>query len=183
MSVETVSRTRPLTALIPATPPITVRRAEAADVAALHHLWMEPHIVANTGFMPYMRKEEVERAVVSPDRGAYLFVASDGDAIAGSLVLKTFDSPMRRHVAEIGRVGVSRSWQGHGVASALLRAAVEFAERWLNISRTELMVRADNPRAIRLYERFGFVIEGRLNRYGYHDGGYVDIICMARMRE
>ena len=52
-------------------------------------------------------------------------------------------------------------WQGKGVGAALMRAGLTFADNWLNLTRVELEVYADNEAAIHLYERFGFELEER----------------------
>ena len=65
---------------------------------------------------------------------------------------------------------------------ALLRAALDLADNWLNLSRIELTVYVDNDRAIRLYERTGFQVEGRHARYAFRDGVMVDTLAMARLQ-
>jgi putative acetyltransferase len=57
-------------------------------------------------------------------------------------------------------MGVRDDWQGKGVGSALMRAALDLADNWLGLRRLELNVHADNERAIALYRKFGFEIEG-----------------------
>ena len=39
-----------------------------------------------------------------------------------------------------------------------------------------------NARAIALYKKFGFEVEGKLKRYAFRDGAYVDAYAMARLR-
>jgi L-phenylalanine/L-methionine N-acetyltransferase len=46
-----------------------------------------------------------------------------------------------------------------------------------------LEVFVDNEPAIRLYKKFGFVIEGTLVAYAYRDGQYIDTYTMARLRK
>lgn len=43
-----------------------------------------------------------------------------------------------------------------------MEAAVDLADKWLNLTRFELEVYTDNASAIRLYKKFGFTIEGTL---------------------
>ena len=62
-------------------------------------------------------------------------------------------------------------------------AAVGLADNWINIKRLELEVYTDNAPAIRLYETFGFVIEGTLRAFAYREGEYVDAYYMARVRD
>ena len=80
-------------------------------------------------------------------------------------------------------MSVRDDWQGKGAGTALMQAAIDLADKWLNLSRLELEVYTDNEPAIRLYKKFGFVIEGTLIRYAYRDGQYVDTYAMARLRE
>jgi putative acetyltransferase len=77
---------------------------------------------------------------------------------------------------------VHDEWQGKGVGGALMRAGLDLADNWLNLTRLELEVYADNEPAIRLYERFGFEHEGTLRQHAFRDGRYVDSYMMARLR-
>jgi putative acetyltransferase len=63
-----------------------------------------------------------------------------------------------------------------------MQALVDLADKWLPVTRIELTVFTDNERAIGLYKRFGFEIEGTHRAYALRDGKYVDTHAMARMR-
>ena len=73
-------------------------------------------------------------------------------------------------------------FHGRGVGAALLGALVDTADKWLNLRRLELAVYVDNEPAIRLYKRFGFVIEGTRRAAAFRDGEFVDDYVMARLR-
>jgi putative acetyltransferase len=77
---------------------------------------------------------------------------------------------------------VHEEWQGKGVGTALIRAIVDLADHWVNLTRLELEVFVDNETAIRLYERFGFQVEGTLRQHAFRDGQYVDSMVMGRLR-
>ncbi|EIK62998.1 acetyltransferase, GNAT family [Pseudomonas lactis] len=79
-------------------------------------------------------------------------------------------------------MGVAPAWQGKGVGSRLLAAALEVADNWMNLRRVELTVYADNEAAHNLYRTFGFEVEGRLRDYALRDGVFVDTFSMARLR-
>jgi L-phenylalanine/L-methionine N-acetyltransferase len=81
-----------------------------------------------------------------------------------------------------GPKAVRDDWQGQGVGQALMQAAIDLADNWLNLSRLELEVYTDNEPALRLYTKWGFTIEGTLVQYAYRDGRYVDTYQMARLR-
>ncbi len=46
--------------------------------------------------------------------------------------------------------------QDKGAGAALIRVALDLADNWLNLRRLELLVYADNPAAIGLYQKYGF---------------------------
>jgi putative acetyltransferase len=51
-----------------------------------------------------------------------------------------------------------------------VKAAIELADRWLNLRRLELVAYTDNERALGLYKKFGFEVEGLLRRHSFRDG-------------
>lgn len=50
------------------------------------------------------------------------------------------------------------------------------------LERVELTALSKNPRAQKIYERLGFVVEGRKRGPIISDGRYEDEILMARLR-
>ena len=80
-------------------------------------------------------------------------------------------------------MGVHDDFQGRGVGTALMKAALDLADNWLNLKRVELTVFADNARAVYLYEKFGFAVEGTHRAHAFRNGEYVDSYSMARIKE
>ena len=107
-------------------------------------------------------------------------VALRGGKLVGQLGLEALQSPRRRHVATLG-MGVKAAAQRTGVGSALVVAAIEACEQWMNISRIELYVYTQNKAAVGLYQKHGFVVEGTCRNYSFRDGVYVDAHVMARV--
>ncbi len=83
-----------------------------------------------------------------------LVAVADG-AIVGLLHLQA----SRHGFGELG-MAVARAWRGRGVGSALLAAGIEWA-RERDLHKVTLAVFPHNTAAIALYEKFGFVEEGR----------------------
>ena len=79
-------------------------------------------------------------------------------------------------------MAVRDDFQGQGVGTALLQAAVDLADNWLNLQRLELTVFTDNEPALRLYKKCGFEIEGTLRRHSFRAGQYFDVYYMARLK-
>jgi putative acetyltransferase len=79
-------------------------------------------------------------------------------------------------------MAIHDDWQGKGVGSALMAAAIDLADNWLNLSRLELEEFTDNEPAIALYKKYGFIVEGTHKNFAYRNGQFVDVYAMARLR-
>jgi L-phenylalanine/L-methionine N-acetyltransferase len=84
----------------------------------------------------------------------------------------------------VGAIGmaVRDDWQGKGVGTALMEAALDLADEWLNLKRIELNVYTDNAAALALYENFGFELEGTYRSYAFRDGRYVGAYSVASIK-
>jgi RimJ/RimL family protein N-acetyltransferase len=89
--------------------------------------------------------------------------------------------PALRHTGVLG-LGVIEPYRGRGIGPALLEATLAVAKAY-GLTRIELTVRVDNERAKRLYERFGFVVEGLCKRHMRINGQYHDSYLMALLWE
>ena len=161
----------------------TIRRAEPEDYKSMHQIFTNPKVIRGTLQLPFPSAELWRKRLAEPPEGTFNLLACVEDEIIGQLGLHTFPShPRRRHAGQIG-MAVRDDWHGKGAGTALMGAAVDLADMWLNLMRLELDVYADNEPAIRLYKKFGFVIEGTLVNYAYRDGQFVDTYTMARLRK
>lgn len=161
----------------------TVRRAEPDDYKSMQQVWAGPKAIWGTLQLPFPSAELWRKRLAEPPEGTFNLVACVENEIVGQLGLYTFPNhPRRRHVGQIG-MAVRDDWQGKGAGTALMQAAIDLSDKWLNLMRLELDVYTDNEPAIRLYKKFGFVIEGTLVKYAYRDGQYVDTYTMARLRK
>ena len=161
----------------------TVRRAEPDDYKSIYQVWAGPKAVWGTLQLPFASAELWRKRLAEPPEGTFNLLACVENEIVGQLGLHTFPNhPRRRHAGQIG-MAVRDDWHGKGAGSALMRAAIDLADKWLNLTRLELDVYTDNEPAIRLYKKFGFVIEGTLVNYAYRDGQFVDTYTMARLRK
>jgi len=164
------------------TGPVRIRHAEPADYEAVCRIFQGPRAVWGTLQLPFPSLERWRRRLADPAEGIYTLVACAGEEVVGMLSLQTFPNfPRRRHVAELF-MAVRDDWQGRGVGTALMAAALDLADNWLNILRVELDVWVDNEPAIRLYKKFGFAVEGTAVAFGYREGKFVDAYRMARVR-
>ncbi len=135
-----------------------VRAQDEPSIAAVHAAAYRDHFDRFLFFEDPDPARDAERVVRSlfegrwsePLLGPSRLAELRGRAI-GSIVVVRHEGR-----ALIADVAVEREWQGRGVAAALLGATVgalvERGERVIALAVTE-----ENRRAVRLYERFGFV--------------------------
>jgi len=79
-------------------------------------------------------------------------------------------------------IGKREDWS-KGYGADALRIILRFAFTELNLHRVSLSVYANNPRAIRSYEKAGFTLEGRLRQVVHRDGQRADEVFMGVLRE
>jgi putative acetyltransferase len=161
---------------------ILVRAREPRDAEALWRIANSPRAYSGTLQMPFPSQELWrQRATAAEGDGNYFLVAEVDGEVVGSTGLHIARQPRRRHVGEFGMM-VRDDMQGKGVGSALMKALLELADGWLNLTRIELTVYSDNPAAIALYQKFGFVIEGTHAKFAFRDGEYIEAHTMARLK-
>jgi RimJ/RimL family protein N-acetyltransferase len=104
-------------------------------------------------------------------------VAIESGTVVGWCDINLDGSPVRAHVGSLG-MGLVASHRGRGLGRRLLTHTLERA-RDRGLERVELSVLHDNKAARALYERVGFIEEGRRIRDWKHEGAYRDSILMA----
>lgn len=162
---------------------VVIRDALPQDAAA--SIVLRKAIFGETDFLLYAPDEyattpeelsaQLER-IAALGHGRALLAEIDGVQV-GMLGVIGSSIPRLRHAAQI-YIGVLRDFWGRGVGSALLAEAIAWAPR-AGISRLELFVMKDNARAITLYKRLGFRVEGARQCAYIINGLPVDDLLMA----
>ncbi len=170
---------------------LVIRPATRTDAHAIARILKEG---SDDGLVA--RSDEVDPAAVSRQieatraaaNGLYIVAAvpnhvtPDDDEVIGLLTLE--GAPLLR-LYDVARLNlaVTPGHRGKGVGRALVQVATEVSDASGKIRKIELLTRANNDRAIRLFTSLGFIEEGRLRaRLRREDGTYVDDVCMARFR-
>ena len=163
--------------------PVRIRTARPYDAAAL--LDLKRQLDEETSFMMYEpgeRESSVqdlarELAGIARTPNSVVLLAEIDDQLAGYVEL-TGGSFRRSRATAYVVIGVRAHAAGRGIGTGLLRHAKDWAAAH-GLHRLELTVMARNTRAIRLYERMGFAVEGRRCECLLVDGQFVDELTMA----
>jgi L-phenylalanine/L-methionine N-acetyltransferase len=166
------------------TPPplagLTIRAREPSDWQEVAVLMELPKVRWGTLRLPFTSKEYWRKTMENPPDGMTGIVAElDGRIIGNAGILQY--KGRRRHVGDVG-ISVHDDFHGRGIGSTLMAALADTADNWLDLKRLELTVYVDNEPAIRLYQKFGFEVEGTRHGDVFRDGQYVDSYAMARLR-
>jgi len=166
-------------------PAFAIREATPHDASAL--LTLKRALDSETSFMLV---EPGERTTTAPELADELrataaqpnsvVLLAEGAAELGGYVEATGGAFRRsRHTAYVV-IGVLSAYAGQGLGRRLL----EELERWASangVRRLELTVMAHNGRAIGLYRRLGYDVEGTRRGAVVVDGDVVDELWMAKL--
>lgn len=157
---------------------MTLRPPRPSDVGERLALGRDPEIAQGFGAdplrLPPLTKDEVERQLApSP----HSWVIDFGGRFIGTARLHSLVSGDRRASFAIGIFDPRMLSQGLGTEAT--RLVLEHAFATLHLHRVALRVLADNARAIRCYEKCGFVREGRERESARVGDRWVDDIIMG----
>lgn len=89
----------------------------------------------------------------------------------------------RVRTGEVGIMIGEKSFWNKGYGTEAIRLLLRHGFTTLNLNRIYLEVYENNPRAIRSYEKAGFIHEGRKRQAMFKDGEYLDILIMSVLRQ
>jgi RimJ/RimL family protein N-acetyltransferase len=100
--------------------------------------------------------------------------------MVGDIGFSSIDQRCRS--AEVGILIGEKGYWNQGLGTRAMRLMLNHGFQTLNLNRVELEVYENNLRAIRSYEKVGFVHEGRKRQRMYKDGVYLDVLMMSVLR-
>lgn len=112
--------------------------------------------------------------------GSSFAIEADGKLI-GQCALFRFDDVA--HTAELGITIGDKAYWGKGYGTDATKVLLDYGFRLRNLHKIYLTVLGNNARAIRSYQKCGFVEEGRWRKHVWNDGFYTDLVCMGILRE
>lgn len=148
---------------------------------------MTRHLIGGAAYpVSLAAEEDWVRAHIDPswEHGVFLVIeATDGPSpvVIGSVELRHLSAEARR--GEVGILVGDPAYRGRGYGTEALGLLCRFGFQELGLERIELDTSEFNTRAVRSYEKLGFVVEGRRRRRAYLAGRYYDTIVMGLLRE
>lgn len=107
-------------------------------------------------------------------------IADENDEYLGTISLKNIELTDKK--AEYA-ISLRRKAQGKGIAFAATKEILRLAFECYGFERIYLNVLADNEKAIRLYEKVGFVYEGAFRKHLFLGGEYKTLKWYSMLKE
>ena len=152
-----------------------------ADADAIWEIIQDPEVIRFT-FEPSteltlerLRSWYGSRAT-QPDRLDLAVTAPDTGELLGQVVLHEWDAAARSCTF---RTLIGPRGRGRGVGTEATRLVVGYAFEQLGLHRVQLEAYGHNHRALRVYEKVGFLVEGVRREVRVRDGEWVDEVLMA----
>lgn len=160
---------------------IDLRAVEPADFGLLWGWLNDPEVMlywgrpGNSESMAEVARREQEQALRGSSR-KYIIQTKDGQPI-GQIDFYDLDWQARSAWVSI-MIGEKTHWGG-GYGSDAMRTLLTYLFRQLGLHRVTLTTHETNGRAIRSYEKNGFVREGLMRDWAYFDGSWTNGVIMA----
>lgn len=130
-----------------------------------------------------MKDLEAYYEKVSKEKNGIYFVIIDMKTNTHIGNVKLFNIDERNRICEFGILIGDKNYWGKGSATEATELALEYAFAKLNLRKVSLGVLKDNDKAVKLYERTGFVEEGcEKDMYWFNDK-YSDVLRMGIFKE
>lgn len=162
---------------------VRLRPIEREDLPRYVRWFGDPEVRRHLGiYIPFSLAQEeqwfehlLERLARSQD--VVLAIDTADGVHIGSLGLHSINWKDRS--AELGITIGEKAYWSQGYGSDAIRTLLRVAFHEMNLHRVFLLVDADNPRAIRCYEKAGFQREGTSRDAVYRKGAYHDQFVMS----
>lgn len=129
------------------------------------------HLSGHFDNFPVEKETEILKNFAD-SQNQFMISAFDQDRIIGNLGCFGKAGEFLKHSAHVG-MGINQDFCGVGLGKAMLLYAIDSAKS-IGIHRLELTVRAFNQPGIKLYEKCGFELVGRLKDMAFIDGEFHD---------
>jgi RimJ/RimL family protein N-acetyltransferase len=161
---------------------VVLRRHRPENLAAFRRWYSDAEVARLTRYRDGpMRLDEIDRfftaRVLGIDSLTFAVHLRAKDRLIGSCAFSQLDTDNGSAMFHI-TIGEKDMW-GHGYGTEATRLMLAHAFTNMGLHRVGLAVFAFNERAIRSYEKVGFVVEGRARDAIYRDGRYWDEIDMS----
>jgi RimJ/RimL family protein N-acetyltransferase len=162
---------------------VYLRALELDDLERTHR-WHNDPILYETLVGPFRyvsratEEDWLRRKVASPDQEINLAICLTADSThIGNVYMRNIDW-LARH-AEVSMFLGEPEQRSKGYGTAALRLLIRHAFRDLGLSRLYAFILEENTASLRMCEKCGFVLEGKLRQHAYKNGEFRDLLVVG----
>ncbi|SDM69820.1 GNAT family N-acetyltransferase [Bacillus sp. OK048] len=155
---------------------IKLRKLELKDAKGMLEWMHDEELMKNFRFNgTHMKQDQAESFIVhaqNDEVNKHYAVVADDNEYLGTISLKSIDA-----VSKNGEYSIAMRKKAIGTGAAIeaTRQILEVAFHELGLEKVYLNVLAENKRAIRFYEKLGFIKEGEFKKHVYSHGRLNDL--------
>jgi putative acetyltransferase len=156
------------------------RLATDLDFESVYSIYMHEEVIPFLGHDPMQRI--AFRPIFASLVASKCFYVAEIDGVVKGFYRASRYEGRASHVAYLGTFAIAPEEKGSGLASRMITEAIDDLASQ-GALRVELMLEADNPRALAFYRKLGFVHEGTM-RAAYkrsNDAHYTDELFLAKL--
>ncbi|MGL5434333.1 MAG: GNAT family N-acetyltransferase [Lachnospiraceae bacterium] len=164
-----------------------LRQLEEKDADGMLEWMRDPEISTNfSKRMDQLKKNDVIKfinnsSIVCQDGNSIHYaIVDDADEYLGTISLK--DINLQNRHAEFA-ISLRKKAQGKGIASEAIQEVLKVAFEKHLLNKVFLNVLEENKRAIKLYERSGFIFEGKFRQHIMVNDEYKTLIWYGILRQ
>ncbi|OJA09327.1 hypothetical protein AZE42_05458 [Rhizopogon vesiculosus] len=155
-----------------------------SDLDPLLCLWNDPLVqplVTNESItlLGPKFKETLRAKIENATFGAIIVLKETGELVGQGSI--TVLEPKNRD-GMLGICLLPQFWN-NGYGTEATKFMIDHSFKWFGLNRLSLTVFANNARAIAVYEKLGFVMEGRKRQALWMDNRWEDVLSMGILRE
>jgi putative acetyltransferase len=163
---------------------ITIRPIYDWDLVQLNQIRTREDVCMNILALPTETLKETKDYFFDNPHFIHTFVAVNQNKkekdVIGYVRLLQYQEVRLHHRGKIS-IAIDPTYHQCGVGTKLLAKIIDYAKKWMRLEKLELTVLENNEKAIGLYKKFGFEIEGVFKKDTLVDGNYENVVFMSLM--
>jgi ribosomal protein S18 acetylase RimI-like enzyme len=161
---------------------IDLRPKQSTDTEMLWNMFSTLSEKSLSNLVPPFTRERIEGWTSDIDHDKVLTIVAvvrekDEQRIVGSATLSFNKNEIFKHKAELA-IAVHDDYQNMAIGTLMLKHLLDIA-KIKELRKVWLLVNTDNDRAVHLYKKVGFEIEGKLSKERYSESRFGDEYRMA----
>ncbi len=161
---------------------ISIRTLRQSDLGDIHEIMLMPQVLWGTSLLPTTsidaRRKMLENWIT--DEHVHIFVSEINQKVVGLIRLKV-GAGRQSHSGTV-EIMIHDTFHNQGIGKMLMLTIIDLADSWLNLLKLECIIFTDNERALSLFKRFDFEVEGTSKSATFRGGTYIDSYLLARFR-